>query len=100
MSMPNFEAPDFSKIKWMYVLNVVIGVFVSAIVQALLMGNGKYQQLNDLVKIAIFLVVAGGIVALISLTVKDLAPYDDTEQQLTKFLKSKGLVAPPSFRSV
>ena len=94
--MTNFETPDFKKINWMYVLNVLIGLFVSGIVQALLM-DGK--QLNDFTRITIFLIVAGGFVALTSFAVKDFAPYGDTEKQLTKFLKSKGIVAPPSFRS-
>ena len=97
-------APDFTcfnKINWMYVLNVVIGVVLSLCLSPVYINRDLKNIFiaEPLVKIIIFLVVAGGFVAFLSAVVPDLAPYEDTTQQVNKFLKSKGIVAPPSFRS-
>jgi hypothetical protein len=46
------------------------------------------------------LLVALFITWVVGLILPEFAPFDETEKQLTKFLKSKGVVGAPSFRSV
>lgn len=90
-------------IKIMYIINVVVSIIAAVVLSPmyidLLNDNIKFLG-TDNGKMLKFLIVTFGFVTAIGLIIPSFAAYDETERELTKFLKSKGIVGAPSFRSV
>ena len=93
----------FSKLNLRYIINIAVSVLIALILAPLYMNilDKEVPFLGtNYGKIAKFLLVTFGFVAIFGLILPTFAPYDETEQQLTKFMREKGIVGAPSFRSV
>lgn len=90
------------KLKYMYIINVIVSIIL-----AILFSPVYIDLLNDNIaflgtdsgKLLKFLIVTFAFVSIISLITPQFAGYDETEKELAQFLKSKGVVGAPSFRS-
>ena len=89
--------------KILYIINVLVSAIIAIVIAPFYWNLGDAQVAffaTPYGKMAKFLLVTFASVTLIGLILPTFAAYDETEQQLQQFLKSKGLVGAPSFRSV
>ena len=90
------------ELNFMYVLNVLISITIAVVLAPMYINllNDQVPFLaSDYGKFLKFLAVTFLFVTLISLVVPSFAAYDETDKQLTAFLKSHNVVGAPSFRS-
>lgn len=92
-----------SKFKILYVVNVIVSLILAIVLMPFYINlfNKQFTFLEtDIGKILKLVLVVFVFVTSIGLIMPTFAAYDETEKELSSFLKSKGVVGMPSFRSV
>ena len=94
------ETKTESKFKALYIVNVIVSLILAIVLLPFYID--LFNQIEFLKtdggKILKLLAVTFAFVILIGLIMPTFAAYDETDKELTSFLKSKGIVGPLSFR--